>query len=226
MKTLMNLKLFAMSLLLWAGMTSCLKSSDPDFMVVPDVAYLEQTGSGDNARYYPVVRIVGNYAIQKATCSFEGMPGTFSPIFNNSYYMECEFPTPVSTLTTGVFSISATSAEEQPRSASYQFTFNTSEQLGYFDVDGTLQYDEQKQTITGTWSESENATAYVLMYQMGHSQIFVPYGEFNYTTEDGKVTGSIPFSVQGSDGTCQIAVAAVNDSAFLIKGIRSLTISE
>ena len=45
MKTLMNLKLFAMSLLLWAGMTSCLKGSDPDFMVVPDVAYLEQIWS-------------------------------------------------------------------------------------------------------------------------------------------------------------------------------------
>ena len=90
MKTLMNLKLFAMSLLLWAGMTSCLKGSDPDFMVVPDVAYLEQTGSGDNARYTPVMRIVGNYPIAQATCTYEGQTYSFDRIVGNDYYMELE----------------------------------------------------------------------------------------------------------------------------------------
>ena len=119
MKALTNLKLCALALVLTAGMTSCLKTSDPDFMVVPDVYYLQQSGSGDNARYTPVVRIVGNYPISSAQGKFENDVVMFSAVPNTSnYYMEAIYVSSVDTVTSGIFTISATSAEETPRSAS------------------------------------------------------------------------------------------------------------
>ena len=224
MKTLMNLKLFAMSLLLWAGMTSCLKGSDPDFMVVPDVAYLEQTGSGDNARYTPVMRIVGNYPIAQATCTYEGQTYSFDRIVGNDYYMELEVnPYMVGdTVTNGICAISAVSAETEARGASNQIRFGNVKQLGDFTVE-TLEYDEQKKVITMTCTPSEGAESYVLMYQTAPSQIMVPYDEFKTTEKDGKLTAEISFEA-AANTTYRIAVGATNGTVVLIEGNRSLTI--
>lgn len=224
MKTLMNLKLFAMSLLLWAGMTSCLKGSDPDFMVVPDVAYLEQTGSGDNARYTPVMRIVGNYPIAQATCTYEGQTYSFDRIVGNDYYMELEVnPYMVGdTVTNGICAISAVSAETEARGASNQIRFGNVKQLGDFTVE-TLEYDEQKKVITMTCTPSEGAEDYVLMYQVDPSQIMVPYDEFKTTKKDGKLTAEISFEA-ADNTTYRIAVGATNGTVVLIEGNRSLTI--
>lgn len=224
MKTLMNLKLFAMSLLLWAGMTSCLKGSDPDFMVVPDVAYLEQTGSGDNARYTPVMRIVGNYPIAQATCTYEGQTYSFDRIVGNDYYMELEVnPYMVGdTVTNGICAISAVSAETEARGASNQIRFGNVKQLGDFTVE-TLEYDEQKKVITMTCTPSEGAESYVLMYQTAPSQIMVPYDEFKTTEKDGKLTTEISFEA-AANTTYRIAVGATNGTVVLIERNRSLTI--
>ena len=224
MKTLMNLKLFAVSLLLWAGMTSCLKGSDPDFMVVPDVAYLEQTGSGDNARYTPVMRIVGNYPIAQATCTFEGRTYYFTDIIGNDYYMELDpyMSSSVDTVTTGVCAISAVSAETEARGASNQIRFSNVKQLGDFTVE-TLEYDKQKKVITMTCTPSEGAEDYVLMYQVDPSQIMVPYDEFKTTEKDGKLTAEISFEA-ADNTTYRIAVGATNGTVVLIEGNRSLTI--
>lgn len=224
MKTLMNLKLFAVSLLLWAGMTSCLKGSDPDFMVVPDVAYLEQTGSGDNARYTPVMRIVGNYPIAQATCTYEGQTYSFDRIVGNDYYMELEVnPYMVGdTVTNGICAISAVSAETEARGASNQIRFGNVKQLGDFTVE-TLEYDEQKKVITMTCTPSEGAESYVLMYQTAPSQIMVPYDEFKTTEKDGKLTAEISFEA-AANTTYRIAVGATNGTVVLIEGNRSLTI--
>ena len=224
MKTLMNLKLFAVSLLLWAGMTSCLKGSDPDFMVVPDVAYLEQTGSGDNARYTPVMRIVGNYPIAQATCTYEGQTYSFDRIVGNDYYMELEVnPYMVGdTVTNGICAISAVSAETEARGASNQIRFGNVKQLGDFTVE-TLEYDEQKKVITMTCTPSEGAESYVLMYQTAPSQIMVPYDEFKTTEKDGKLTAEISFEA-AANTTYRIAVGATNGTVVLIERNRSLTI--
>ena len=224
MKTLMNLKLFAVSLLLWAGMTSCLKGSDPDFMVVPDVAYLEQTGSGDNARYTPVMRIVGNYPIAQATCTYEGQTYSFDRIVGNDYYMELEVnPYMVGdTVTNGICAISAVSAETEARGASNQIRFGNVKQLGDFTVE-TLEYDEQKKVITMTCTPSEGAESYVLMYQTDPSQIMVPYDEFKTTEKDGKLTAEMSFEALANT-TYRIAVGATNGTVVLIEGNRSLTI--
>ena len=224
MKTLMNLKLFAVSLLLWAGMTSCLKGSDPDFMVVPDVAYLEQTGSGDNARYTPVMRIVGNYPIAQATCTYEGQTYSFDRIVGNDYYMELEVnPYMVGdTVTNGICAISAVSAETEARGASNQIRFGNVKQLGDFTVE-TLEYDKQKKVITMTCTPSEGAESYVLMYQTAPSQIMVPYDEFKTTEKDGKLTAEISFEA-AANTTYRIAVGATNGTVVLIEGNRSLTI--
>ena len=224
MKTLMNLKLFAVSLLLWAGMTSCLKGSDPDFMVVPDVAYLEQTGSGDNARYTPVMRIVGNYPIAQATCTYEGQTYSFDRIVGNDYYMELEVnPYMVGdTVTNGICAISAVSAETEARGASNQIRFSNVKQLGDFTVE-TLEYDKQKKVITMTCTPSEGAESYVLMYQTAPSQIMVPYDEFKTTEKDGKLTAEISFEA-AANTTYRIAVGATNGTVVLIERNRSLTI--
>ena len=224
MKTLMNLKLFAVSLLLWAGMTSCLKGSDPDFMVVPDVAYLEQTGSGDNARYTPVMRIVGNYPIAQATCTYEGQTYSFDRIVGNDYYMELEVnPYMVGdTVTNGICAISAVSAETEARGASNQIRFSNVKQLGDFTVE-TLEYDKQKKVITMTCTPSEGAESYVLMYQTDPSQIMVPYDEFKTTEKDGKLTTEISFEA-AANTTYRIAVGATNGTVVLIERNRSLTI--
>ena len=224
MKALTNLKLCALALVLTAGMTSCLKTSDPDFMVVPDVYYLQQSGSGDNARYTPVVRIVGNYPISSAHGKFENDVVMFSAVPNTSnYYMEAIYVSSVDTVTSGIFTISATSAEESPRSASNQILFKVSKPLGDFEVEGELKYDDQTRVVTGTWSASENAEGYVLMYQAGSSNTFASLGELKTTNKDGKLEGTLTLP-SGLSGTVRIAVAAVNGQVCLMKASRSITV--
>ena len=224
MKALTNLKLCALALVLTAGMTSCLKTSDPDFMVVPDVAYLQQTFSGDEPRYTPVVRIVGNYPISSAQGKFENDVVMFSAVPNTSnYYMEAIYVSSVDTVTSGIFTISATSAEETPRSASNQILFKVSKPLGDFEVEGELKYDDQTRVVTGTWSASENAEGYVLMYQAGSSNTFDPLDKLKTTNKDGKLEGTLTLPSWLS-GTVRIAVAAVNGSVCLMKTSHSITV--
>ena len=209
MKALTNLKLCALALVLTAGMTSCLKTSDPDFMVVPDVAYLQQTFSGDEPRYTPVVRIVGVVM--------------FTASDTSNFYMEAIYVSSVDTVTSGIFTISATSAEETPRSASNQILFKVSKPLGDFEVEGELKYDDQTRVVTGTWSASENAEGYVLMYQAGSSNTFAPLDKLKTTNKDGKLEGTLTLPSWLS-GTVRIAVAAVNGSVCLMKTSHSITV--
>ena len=224
MKALTNLKLCALALVLTAGMTSCLKTSDPDFGVWADVDYLEQSYTGDPAKFVPVVRIVGNAPIASATATFEGMPGTFRTIPNsNNYYMELDFMYPVNTVKTGICAISATSAEEEPRTASGQLVLKVTKTLGAFEVEGELEYDDQTRVVTATWSKSENAEGYALMYQGGDSNTFLSLGDLRPTEKDGKLKGSITIPSTIS-GTIQIAVAAVCGNVCLMNGERTVAV--
>ena len=139
----------------------------------------------------------------------------FSAVPNTSnYYMEAIYVSSVDTVTSGIFTISATSAEETPRSASNQILFKVSKPLGDFEVEGELKYDDQTRVVTGTWSASENAEGYVLMYQAGSSNTFASLGELKTTNKDGKLEGTLTLP-SGLSGTVRIAVAAVNGQVCL-----------
>ena len=203
MKALTNLKLCALALVLTAGMTSCLKTSDPDFMVVPDVYYLQQSGSS-------------------ATCTFSGKTYYFTdvPTTVESYYdfMEIDpyMSTPVDTVTSGLCVVQAVSAEDEPRTASAQISFRLLKPLGEFNVE-SFEYDAEKQTVTGIWNKVENATSYALMYRTSPSQTWAVYmNEFTTREENGKLNGTLSLSIE-SGTSLEVAVAAVNGSYFLIK---------
>ncbi len=75
MKTFHFLKTMAVVLLLGAGMTSCLKTSEPNFEVAPVVAYILQEGTGENARFTPHIYLFGNkpiaHTMMSPRCKFE-----------------------------------------------------------------------------------------------------------------------------------------------------------
>lgn len=222
MKALTNLKLCALALVLTAGMTSCLKTSDPDFGIGADVAYIEQMGTGNGAEFKPVLRIYSNYPLASATCTFSGKTYYFTdvPTTVESYYdfMEIDpyMSTPVDTVTSGLCVVQAVSAEDEPRTASAQISFRLLKPLGEFNVE-SFEYDAEKQTVTGIWNKVENATSYALMYRTSPSQTWAVYmNEFTTREENGKLNGTLSLSIE-SGTSLEVAVAAVNGSYFLIK---------
>lgn len=222
MKALTNLKLCALALVLTAGMTSCLKTSDPAFGVGADVAYIEQMGTGNDAEFKPVLRIYSNYPMASATCTFEGKTYYFTdiPTTGESYYdfMELDYylSTSVDTVTSGRCVITAVSAEDEPHTVSTQISFSLAKPLGEFNVE-SLEYDATQQLVTGKWNKVENATDYVLMYRQSPSETWVPYTSyFNDKVEGDQVTATLSFSIK-SDTTLDVAVAAVSGAYLMIK---------
>lgn len=219
-------------LLLAAGMTSCLKTSDPDFAIAPAVAYILQEGTGDNARFTPYVYLMGNKPIacsmMSPRCKFEEKDYYFEEVSGSEgYYLEMTsfMNAPVDTVKTWSFSIEAKSKVEsegeQPEYAVSTFTVKSAESLGEFTAD-ELEYKDNK--VTATWDKVKNAEVYVLMYRRGTSNMWLEYpnGRFYPSEKEGRLTGSVSVQLL-KDERFQIAIAAVNKSLLTVTSKQFVT---
>lgn len=206
-------------LLLAAGMTSCLKTSDPDFAIAPASAYILQEGTGDNARFTPYIYLWGNKPIvcsmMSPRCKFEGNNYYFEEVSGSyGYYLEMTSSMNffVNTIKDWTFTIEAESKveseTEQSEYAVYSDTFTSAESLGEFTAD-ELEYENGR--VTATWDKVENAESYILMSRRSTSNMWLPGNKFFPREEDGRLTGTVLFTNTQVE-RCQIAIAAVNKS--------------
>lgn len=234
MKTFHFLKTMAVVLLLGAGMTSCLKTSEPDFGIAPATVYVLQEGTGDNARFTPHVYLFGNkpiaHSLISPKCEFEGKTYYFEEISGSQgYYMEMTSSMnagkSVDTVKTWAFKIEANSkVDSETEKAEYAvaaFTLKPAKSLGEFTAD-ELEYKDNK--VTATWDKVENAESYILVYRRSVSNMWHPYPESRFypNEKDGRLTGSI--SVQLLKGEkFQIAIAAVNKGLLKVTSQQEVT---
>ena len=211
MKTFGKLKLLAIGVLLMAGMSSCLKSSDPGFGIAPYLAYIEQDGHGKSARFMPAMQLFGNQPIDVSlaspVCKFE----------NNNYMFQAD------TVKSWICSITAVSKTEEPEQASTSFSFRAKKALGEFDVE-SLAYSGTDSKVTGEWKKVENAEEYILVYRESSNRMWLPAAEFTVVEKDGKITANATLSGATKGATMDIAVAASNGTFWSIDGKKSITV--
>lgn len=164
MRLLSNLKLAALSLLFVGGMSSCMDSEDK-FSVYPNMAYVLQSGIGENARFTPAIQLYGNEPIAQAKATFDGNSWSFKKMDETGYFMEIASSYMTSSLDTipnGYFAITATNAENEV--ATTQVGFSGDKKLGEVNLT-EFTYTASNGNVTAKWNKVENATSYYLMYR-------------------------------------------------------------
>ena len=168
MKTLKLLTLGAIAGGLALSMSSCIKSSDPDFTLGLNQVFVSQRGAGATATFAPYISIFSPaYQIKSASASNNGQSYSFSRIglygntmeLTNSFYGGVSYS---SDLPKGIFAITAIDAEAV-RQATSSVTFSLEEKY----IMGDLTVNEFTYTanggITAKWDLVQNATAYGLV---------------------------------------------------------------
>ncbi len=232
MKTFHFLKTMAVVLLLGAGMTSCLKTSEPNFEVAPVVAYILQEGTGENARFTPHIYLFGNkpiaHTMMSPRCKFEEKNYYFEEVSGSAgYYLEMtsSMNSPVDTVKAWTFKIEAeskvVSETEESEYAVFSNTFTSAKSLGAFTAD-ELEYKDDK--VTATWDKVENAECYILMYRRSASNMWLEYpnGRFYPSEKEGRLTGTLSVQLL-KDERFQIAIAAVNKSLLMVTSEKFVT---
>lgn len=230
MKTFGKLKLLAIGVLLMAGMSSCLKSSDPGFGIAPYLAYIEQDGHGKSARFMPAMQLFGNQPIDVSlaspVCKFENNNYMFQAVAgsnNTLLELTSSMNPPVDTVKSWICSITAVSKTEEPEQASTSFSFRAKKALGEFDVE-SLAYSGTDSKVTGEWKKVENAEEYILVYRESSNRMWLPAAEFIVVEKDGKITANATLSGATKGATMDIAVAASNGTFWSIDGKKSITV--
>lgn len=230
MKFLGKLKLFAIGVLLTTGMTSCLKSSDPDFAIVPYVAYIEQDGFGSTADFKPMIQLYGNQPIEvtmgSPVCRFEGKNFYFEAVagMNNSLLeLTSVMNSSIDTVKSWTCSITATSKTEEPETASTSFSFAPKSSLGEFEVE-SLAYNGADNKVTGVWNKVVNAEKYFLVYRESSSRMWLPIDEFTVVENNGKMTANATVIGLIKDAKVEIAVAASNGTFWAFDGERLIAV--
>lgn len=169
MKTLGKLKLLTVSALLVLGMSSCLKTSDPDFQFGISPAYVLQTGTGDAAKFRPVMRLYAYEAFASATIKYT--PAN-DKIDVQSYdfikgantaerWLGGLWSTPVSdSIPNGTFAITASNLEGKLASASVLVSLD--KKLG--EIKSEISYTAAK-GVAAKWEKVDNASTYALLYK-------------------------------------------------------------
>ena len=224
MKTFGKLKLMVIGILLMAGMSSCLKSSDPSFGIAPYLAYIVQEGHGETAEFTPAMQLYGNKPIDVSTtspvCKFENRNYYFEPVAesNNALFeLTSAMNTSVDTVKAWTCSITAISKTEEPESASISFSFTPKKVLGEFNV-ASLTYNGADNKVTGEWMKVDNASEYILVYRKGSRRMWLPVATFVVAEKDGKITANATLNGITKDSTMEIAVAASNGTFWSIEG--------
>ncbi len=228
MKTFGKLKLLTIGTLLMAGMSSCLKSSDTDFEIAPYLAHIEQDGYGKSVRFMPVMQLFGNQSIDVSfnspVCKFENKNYIFEAVAgtnNTLLELTSSMNTPVDTVKTWTFSITAISKTEEPESASVSFSFKAKMTLGKFNVEN-LAYSGADNKITGEWKKVENAEEYILVYRESSGRMWLPAAKFTVVEKDDKIIANAIWNGLTKGTKVQIAVAASNGTFWSIDGYKEI----
>lgn len=185
MKTLKKFQLFTITVLLIAGMSSCLKS-EQEFQIQTQ-GYLTQTntGSGESvsSKFIPSITIAGNEVIAKATAKSGIESFSFSHITNvaqnymdmdTRYYSNDSIPA-------DPFTITAYNVDNEVATA--VLSFKGLKKLGSFEVKN-IKYTKGN-GITAEWTKSENATGYCVAARLEEEG-----GTWVYYTWDDQTTSS------------------------------------
>lgn len=209
MKTLGKLKLLTVSALLVLGMSSCLKTSDPEFQFGASPAYILQTGTGDNAKFQPVMRIYAYEAFANASVTFTPandkiQAGPFTFIAGNNAgekWLSTSYGIGASdSIPNGTYTVTA--SNQEGKTATLSALASLSKKLG--EIESTISYTAAN-GVKAEWKKVENATNYYLMYRTTDMKGWA-YWSFSKIDED-KLSGT--FNENIASGTeLQIAVGA------------------
>lgn len=209
MKTLGKLKLLTVSALLVLGMSSCLKTSDPEFQFGASPAYILQTGTGDNAKFQPVMRIYAYEAFANASVTFKPandkiQAGPFTFIAGNNAgekWLSTSYGTGASdSIPNGTYTVTA--SNQEGKTATLSALASLSKKLG--EIESTISYTAAN-GVKAEWKKVDNATHYYLMYRTSDMKGW-SYWSFSKIDED-KLSGT--FNENIASGTeLRIAVGA------------------
>lgn len=219
MKTFGKIKLFALSAILFLGMTSCLKSSDPGFRIGVSNAYIEQRGSGESATFTPMFQIYAYEGIQKANVSNTHNLSFYSyPLNTEKNVVDLVPMVPANTLPSGVYTISAVNAEQE--TASISLTFSVDKSLGAFTVN-SLTYENGR--IKASWEEAENAAYYCFLMREEGSRLWQVL-DWNEGTIAAKKEGTFSLESLKAGKVLQVAAAAGYRNLIIVGQQRSIVI--
>lgn len=206
MKTLGKLKLLTVSALLVLGMSSCLKSSDPEFQFGASPAYILQTGTGDNAKFQPVMRIYAYEAFASTSVKFTPandkiQAGPFIFIDGNNAGEKWLSTSYSDSIPNGTYTVTASNQEGKTATLSAIASLN--KKLG--EIKSTISYTAAN-GVKAEWEKVENATNYYLMYSTSDMK---GWSYWNFSEGYGENLTSGTFKANIESGTkLQIAVGA------------------
>lgn len=165
MKTLGKLKLLTVSALLVLGMSSCLKTSDPEFGISGVNAYIMQEneirGTDTIPTFAPYILFAANEALAStSTVTSPSSPiGIFGKV-KNGYYWESSVYDYSRELTDETYTIKAVNAEGEVAIFTFQMGVNKDKAIGVVDAD--FSYDSSS-GLTVKWNAAKNANYFELL---------------------------------------------------------------
>lgn len=210
MKTLGKLKLLTVSALLVLGMSSCLKTSDPEFQFGASPAYILQTGTGDNAKFQPVMRIYAYEAFANASVTFTPandkiQAGPFTFIAGNNAgekWLSTSYGIGASdSIPNGTYTVTA--SNQEGKTATLSALASLSKKLG--EIESTISYTAAN-GVKAEWKKVENATRYYLMYRTSDMKGWA-YWEFSENNGENMTAGTFNANIE-SGTKLDIAVGA------------------
>lgn len=205
MRLLSKLKLAALSLLFVGSMSSCMDSED-NFSVYPNLAYVLQSGIGENARFTPAIQLYGNEPIAQAKATFDGNSWSFKKMDETGYFMEIasSYMSTMDTIPNGYFAITATNAENEV--ATTQVGFSGDKKLGEVNLT-EFTYNGTNGNVTAKWNKVENATSYYLMYRTTNTMWLV-VSQLNAEEKDNVMSSTISGLSLVKDTKYELVIAA------------------
>lgn len=167
MKTLGKLKLLTVSALLVLGMSSCLKSSDPEFGISGVNAYVLQkntiTSTDTIPSFAPYILFVANEALASSTTvKSPSNPLGVNGKVKNGYYWESSISNYdySNDLADDSYTINAVNAEGEVAVFTFQMGVDKDKAMG--EVDADFSYDSTK-GLKVKWKAAKNANYFELL---------------------------------------------------------------
>lgn len=206
----MNLKLWAVIVLLLLGMSACLNDDDDSLSIYVQYPYVLQN---DNGTFTPQMQLYG-YNLKSAFLNVAGERFTFSAL--NDYTWELPnglFTTQLDSIPYGYYTLTATSTDGKAENLTVGFS-ESKKKIGEINL-SKFEYNATNNKIELELADSvQNASAYLLMIKIpvvstsGSSNytMWLPYSNLTLSG-DRKLAAEVSLSGLG-EGTFPFAVGA------------------
>lgn len=170
MKTFGKIKLLLLFATIALGMTSCLKSSDPEFQFGISPLYILQTKDGEKDQFRPVMRIYAYEAIKNASVKYTPAndkinAGNYRFVAGNVQTEKWLYGMLSDSIPNGNYLLVASNQED--KQASLTILADINKKLGA--VESTITYNVND-GIKAEWKKVDNATNYCLLYRTSEMQ--------------------------------------------------------